>query len=74
MPLRLRRLAGEALSAALRDLAEFGRVTVPHRSMAQQIYEEAEAAGQKARIVKAAGRGWWAVEIVDMRPKGGADQ
>lgn len=74
MPLRLRRLTSDALWAAMRDLAEFGRVTVPHRQMAQQIYEEAEAAGQRVRIVKAAGRGWWAVEVVDMRQKGGADQ
>jgi len=61
----------EQLAAAARDLAEFGWVTVPTRLLAQRIYRLAVAAGQPARIVPG-NRGWWRVEIVDMRPRGDA--
>lgn len=58
----------DPVRAALMDLAEFGWVTVPSRRLAEQLHKLAVAAGQSARIVPGA-RGWWRVEITDMRSR-----
>ncbi|HEY8414371.1 MAG TPA: hypothetical protein VIK99_01230 [Thermaerobacter sp.] len=57
----------EQLSAAVRDLAEFGWVHVPDLGLAQAIHRAAVEAGQPA-VIRKAGKGWWRVEFSDMSP------
>ncbi|QIA26199.1 hypothetical protein DYI95_000450 [Thermaerobacter sp. PB12/4term] len=78
-------MVGEGISAALRDLAEFGWVDVPGRHLAEVIAAEARRLGVEARIIPLTnqwfrvetyskpnpGRAWVAVRAVVTRPRGG---
>lgn len=78
-------MVGEGISAALRDLAEFGWVDVPGRRLAEVIASEARRLGVEARIIPLSnhwfrvetyskpnpGRAWVAVRAVVTRPRGG---
>lgn len=54
-------MVGEGISAALRDLAEFGWVDVPGRQLAEVIAAEARRLGVEARIIPLTNQ-WFRVE------------
>src|SRR5690606_3109650 len=54
-------VVGDGISAAMRDLAEFGWVDVPGRRLAETIAAEARRLGVDARILPLS-NGWYRVE------------
>ncbi|PZN08596.1 MAG: hypothetical protein DIU76_02235 [Bacillota bacterium] len=54
-------MVGDGISAAMRDLAEFGWVDVPGRCLAETIAAEARRLGVDARILPLS-NGWYRVE------------
>ena len=64
-------VVGEAISAALRDLAEFGWVDVPGRRLAELIAGEARRLGVDARILPLSNQ-WYRVETRPRRTSGRA--
>lgn len=56
------------LRAALVDLAEFGWIDTDDPDIAKAVQQAATEAGYPA-VLRETGRGWWRVEIPDMRPK-----
>ncbi|GAB6877668.1 hypothetical protein [Thermaerobacter litoralis] len=81
-------MVGEGISAALRDLAEFGWVDVPGRRLAEVIAAEARRLGVEIRIIPLSNqwfrvetysqpnrdRAWVAVRAVVTRPRGGRNR
>ena len=58
----------DPLRAALLDLAEFGWIDTDDPDIAKAVQQAATEAGYPA-VVRETGRGWWRVEIPDMRPR-----